>query len=222
MAGKLDITEADRARVRAAVEAAESKTAGEIFTVIAGVSDDYRIVPLLWATLAALLVPLPLLLAGFFSDPWTYPGDDSMAGFSAVFVYLVQLVVFVLLAVVLSLPAIRVHLVPRSLKEDRAHALAVQQFLAHGLHMTEERTGVLIFISLREHYAEIVADAAIAKKVDQAVWDAAMRDLLAEIKAGRLADGLIAAVGHTGAVLAEHFPPRPRDANELSDDLVLI
>jgi putative membrane protein len=49
-----------------------------------------------------------------------------------------------------------------------------------------------------------------------------MANLLAEIRAGRLTEGLIAAVGETGAVLAQHFPPRPRDPNELSDDLVLI
>ncbi len=221
MANRLDISEADRARIREAVKVAESKTSGEIFTVVAGMSDDYRIVPLLWATLAALLVPLPILLIGYFSDPWTYPGDDG-AGWPALWIYLLQLAVFVLLALVLSLPAIRVLVVPRGHKEDRAHALAVEQFLAHGLHMTEARTGVLIFVSLAEHYAEIVADSAIARKVDQAVWDAAMAKLIAEIKDGRLAEGLIAAIGETGAVLAQHFPPRPRDPNELSDDLVVI
>jgi putative membrane protein len=221
MAARQLISESDRERIRAAVEAAETKTSGEIFTVVAGQSDDYRIVPLLWATLAALLAPLPILLVTYFSDPWTYPGDDG-TGWPALSVYLLQLAVFVLLAIVLSLPAVRVHVVPRSYKDDRAHALAVEQFLAHGLHMTEARTGVLIFVSLAERYAEIVADSAIAKKVDQAVWDAAMANLLAEIRAGRLTEGLIAAVGETGAVLAQHFPPRPRDPNELSDDLVLI
>jgi putative membrane protein len=221
MAERHLISDADRERIRAAVEAAESKTAGEIFTVVAGRSDDYRIVPLLWATLAALLVPLPILLVSYFSNPWTYPGDEG-AGWPALWVYLLQLAVFVFLAILLSLPPIRVLVVPRSYKDDRAHALAVDQFLAHGLHMTEARTGVLIFVSIAERYAEIVADSAIAKKVDQAVWDGAMANLLAEIRAGRLTEGLIAAVGETGAVLAEHFPPRPRDPNELSDDLVLI
>jgi putative membrane protein len=112
--------------------------------------------------------------------------------------------------------------VPRSVKDERAHAVAVQQFLAHGLHLTEQRTGVLIFVSLAEHYAEIIADAAIAKKVEQAVWDDAMSALLAEIRKGQLADGLVAAVGRVGVVLADHFAPRRRDENELSDDLVIL
>jgi len=226
MARTAEITTADRARIRDAVEAAEAKTAGEIFAVIAGASDDYRVIPILWATLAALLVPLLLLLAEYLTgwpsgDVWN---ADTMApaGLPAAWVYAAQLAVFILLAIVLSLPRIRPLVVPRSVKDERAHAVAVQQFLAHGLHLTEQRTGVLIFVSLAEHYAEIIADAAIAKKVEQSVWDDAMAALLAEIRKGRLADGLVAAVERVGAVLAEHFPPRKRDENELSDDLVIL
>jgi putative membrane protein len=226
MARRTDLSDEARARIRDAVEAAEAKTSGEIFTVIAGASDDYRVIPILWATLAALLVPLLLLLAEYLTG---WPSDDVWnadttvpAGLPAAWVYAAQLAVFILLAIVLSLPRIRPLVVPRSVKDERAHAVAVQQFLAHGLHLTEQRTGVLIFISLAEHYAEIIADAAIAKKVEQAVWDDAMAALLAETRQGRLADGLVAAVGRVGAVLAEHFPPRRRDANELSDDLVIL
>jgi putative membrane protein len=226
MARRIDISAEDRARIRDAVEAAEAKTAGEIFTVIAGASDDYRLIPVLWATLAALLVPLPILLAEWLAG-WT-SGDvwniDTAAstGLPAAWVYATQLAVFILLAIVLSLPRIRPLVVPRSVKDERAHAVAVQQFLAHGLHLTEQRTGVLIFVSLAERYAEIIADAAIAKKVEQAVWDDAMSALLAEIRRGRLDDGLVAAVERVGVVLAEHFPPRRRDENELSDDLVIL
>jgi putative membrane protein len=226
MARLPDISAADRARIRDAVEAAEAKTAGEIFTVIAGASDDYRLIPILWATLAALLFPLLLLLAEYLigwpsGDVWN--ADTAVpAGLPAAWVYAVQLAVFILLAIVLSLPRIRPLVVPRSVKDERAHAVAGQQFLAHGLHLTEQRTGVLIFISLAEQYAEIIADAAIAKKVEQAVWDDAMSALLAEIRRGRLADGLGGAVERVGAVLAEHFPPRKRDENELSDDLVIL
>ena len=226
MARTADVTPADRARIRDAVEAAEAKTAGEIFTVIAGASDDYRVIPILWATLAALLAPLLILvgewLAGWLSGEVWNADTMAPAGLPAGWVYAAQLAVFILLAIVLSLPRIRPLVVPRSVKDERAHAVAVQQFLAHGLHLTEQRTGVLIFVSLAEHYAEIIADAAIAKKVDQAVWDGAMAALLAEIRAGRLADGLVAAVGRVGVVLAEHFPPRRRDENELSDDLVIL
>jgi putative membrane protein len=201
------LSDADRAKIRDAVALAEGRTAGEIFTVVAAESDDYRFVPLLWATLVALLVPLPLVF---------------LTRLPVLQIYLAQLAVFIVLALALSLPRIRVLIVPRGVKHARAHALAVEQFLAHGLHMTKARTGVLIFVSLAERYAEIVADAGIAEKVEAKVWVEAMDKLLAEVKAGRLAEGLVAAIGHTGDVLAAHFPRKAGDRNELPNDLILL
>jgi putative membrane protein len=187
--------------------AAEATTAGEIFTVVAEESDDYRFIPILWATLAALIVPLPLI----FLTLWP-----------ASLIFAFQLAVFAVLAIVLSLPAVKMAVVPPAVKRAAVRALAGRQFLAHGLTLTEARTGVLIFVSLAERQAEIIADSGIATRVDAAVWDAAMARLLAEVKAGRLADGLIAAVDATGAVLASHFPPRDGDRDELSNDVVVL
>ena len=61
---------------------------------------------------------------------------------------------------------------------------AMRQFFAQGLHKTENRTGVLIFASVAERYAEIVADAGINAKVTPEVWDQAVAALIAGIKAG--------------------------------------
>jgi len=201
------INDQDRARIRDAVAAAEAKTAGEIFVVVAAASDDYRLVPLLWATLAALFVPLPLVFLTLVP---------------ALQIYLGQLGAFVVLSVLLSLPPLHIAVVPPALKRARAHARAVEQFLAHGLHTTEARTGVLIFVSLAERYAEIIADTGIATKVEQKVWDAAIGKLIDETRAGRLAEGLVQAIADAGAVLATHFPPRSGDVDELPNDLVLI
>jgi putative membrane protein len=201
------LSDADRARVRQAVAAAESKTAGEIFTVVTGQSDDYRFIPILWATLAALMVPLPLI---FFTL------------LPASLIFLVQLGSFIVLALAFSHPVVRPWIVPSGVKHGAARALSVQQFLAHGLHTTEQRTGVLIFVSLMERHAEIIADAGISAKVDDAVWQAAMEKLVGEIRAGRLAEGLIAAIESTGAVLARHFPPRTNDRDELPNGLILL
>ena len=62
---------------------------------------------------------------------------------------------------------------------EQAHAEAVRQFCAQGLHKTENRTGVLIFASEAEHYAEMIADAGINAKVKQEVWDDAVAVLIA-------------------------------------------
>jgi putative membrane protein len=201
------LSDQDRARIRDAIAEAEAKTAGEIFVVVAGSSDDYRLVALLWATLAVLFVPLPLIFLTLTP---------------ALHIYLAQLAIFVVVSMLLSLPPLHIAVVPHTLKKARAHARAVEQFLAHGLHTTEARTGVLIFVSLAERYAEIIADTGIAAKVEQSVWDEAIAGLIAETRAGRLGEGLLQAIARAGAVLAAHFPPRPGDVNELPNDLILL
>jgi putative membrane protein len=202
-------SEADRALISAAIRQAEAGTTGEIFCVVAQHSSDYRLVPIAWAAALALAVPLPLI----YATDWP-----------ATVIYVLQLIAFVVAAVGLSRDGIRFHIVPRRMKRDRAHAEAMRQFWAHGLHLTQRRTGVLIFVSTAERYAEIVADAGINEKVTPEVWDRAVKALIAEIRAGRPGDGLVAAIGQCGLVLAEHFPPPAGAANpdELPDKLVEI
>jgi putative membrane protein len=201
------ISQADKQRVADAIRAAEAKTSGEIFCMIAQHASDYRLVPLAWASLIALAVPAPLI----YLTLWP-----------AAAIYLVQLLVFIVVAIALSRPSIRFRLVPRRAKQERAHALAMRQFFAQGLHHTEQRTGVLIFASVAERYAEIVADAGIHAKVTPDVWDKAVAALIEGIKRGEPGDGFIAAVEQCGAVLAEHFPPGALNRDELPNKLVEI
>jgi len=201
------ISEADKTRVAAAIRAAEARTDGEIFCVIARHSSDYRLVPMAWAAAIALLAPLPLV---------------TLTHWPAALIYLCQLAVFVASALALSLPQVRFRIVPRRAKHERAHAEAMRQFFAQGLHKTEHRTGVLIFASTAERYAEIVADAGINDKVAPHVWDEAINALIAEIRAGRPAEGFLAAIEQCGAVLAAHFPPGALKRDELPDKLVEI
>jgi putative membrane protein len=137
-------------------------------------------------------------------------------------IYLIELVVFIALALGLSLPIVRFHIVPRRARHDRAHAQAMRQFFAYGLQQTENRTGVLIFASAAERYAEIVADAGINAKVAPQVWNNAIAALIDGIRQGRPADGFVAAVEQCGAVLAEHFPPGALNRDELPNKLVEI
>jgi putative membrane protein len=201
------ISGSDKTRIADAIRAAEARTAGEIFCVIARHSSDYRLVPIAWAAAIALLAPLPLL----YLTRWP-----------AAVVYLWQLVAFMVTALALSHPKVRFHVVPQRAKHDRAHAEAMRQFLAQGLHKTAHRTGVLIFASTAERYAEIVADAGINEKVAPQVWDKAVNELVAAIKAGRPADGFVAAIAQCGAVLAAHFPPGALQRDQLPDKLLEI
>jgi uncharacterized membrane protein len=86
------ISDVDKARIAEAMRAAEENTAGEIFCVIAHACGDYRLVPIAWAALVALAVPLPLIY---------------LTARPAGIIYLLQLAAFIVVALVLSLPMIR-------------------------------------------------------------------------------------------------------------------
>jgi len=203
------ISDADRARIADAIRAAEARTSGEIFCVLARNAGAYRLVPIAWAAALALVVPLPLI----YATEW-----------EATTIYVIQLTAFALAAVGLSRPSWRFRVVPRRTKRERAHAAAMRQFLAHGMQKTEGRTGVLIFAAEAERHVEIIADGGINAKVTQEVWDAAVAALIAAIKDGRAGDGFVAAIEQCGAVLAQHFPLAPGSVNpdELPDKLVEI
>jgi len=201
------ISDTDKLRVSAAIRAAESGTAGEIFCVIARHSSDYRLVPVAWAGVAALFAPLPFLYLTVWSAP---------------VIYLLQIIAFLVSTFVLSHPALRFKIVPPRAKRDRAHAEAMRQFHVQGIDKTENRTGVLIFASTAERYVEIVADAGINDRVSDAIWDEVVLALVSAVKEGNPGDGFIAAIERCGAILAEHFPPGALKRDELPDKLLQI
>lgn len=207
------ISHSDHERIVTAVRNAESKTSGEIYCVLARTSDDYFFPAALMVSLGLVLISAVLTFILFH---YWFVIDLRFFALSQLAALLTAL------AVLWFVPALRIHLVPRRLCYRRAHANAASQFLAHNIHATAERTGVLIFVSLAEHYAEIRADSGINAHVGQDRWDAIVSDLIDAARQGRIADGFIAAAEQAGTLLAGHFPPRPDNQNELDDRLVEI
>jgi putative membrane protein len=111
-------------------------------------------------------------------------------------------------------------LIPSAVRGRRVRRRAVQFFKASAEKRTVARVGVLLYLSLAEHRAEIVADEAIVAKVKDEVWGEAMDDLVDRVRAGDPAGGMAAAVTRIGAVLGEHFPKTSEDPNELPDRLI--
>lgn len=221
------LDDAGRKLVAEAVTAAESGTSGEIVTVLTDRSDGYTDVALLWAAGAAFTamsvfaaIPLPFLEAwdamfGGWGHQWTTGELASM-------VIALGLVKFLAVLLVQQWEPLKFVLIPGPTKTIRVHYQAVRQFKVGAERRTTGRTGVLIYLSMREHRAEIVADESIATKVPAEVWGEAMGDMLAEIRNGRIAEGLAAGIRDVGFVLAEHFPPGEDDQNELPDRLIEV
>ena len=141
------IPESDKQRVADAIRAAEAKTMGEIYCVVAQHASRYPLAPFAWAAAFALTIPLWLIL---FTDA------------SAGRIYVVQLAGFVVALALFSLPRLRYHLVPRAIQHARTHLTAMRQFAAQGLHTSPDRTGVLIFAAQAERYATVIADEGVS------------------------------------------------------------
>jgi len=225
------VPDTDR-RVGDAIAAAETKTSGEIFCVLARRVSPWRDVSLAWAASAALILPLGLIPFGFdpawlpgFGDGWQaahVAAQDVAVGVAIGAYAMIQAMIFLVVFLLTSIPAVRRMATPRALRRDRVRQAALHQFLAHGLHVTEARTGVLIFAAMAERQVEVIADEGIHARVDDTVWADAVEAMLAGLRAGDPVAGFENAVALCGDVLAAHFPPGAENRNEVADKLVRI
>src|SRR4051794_4965114 len=219
------LTDAERERVSAAIAAAEAKSNGEIVAVATPISDAYHDVALHWA-----LVPLFAVLAWAAWRPtalvWWY--DFLFGGWSpdpTLSQLLTLLMVFGALKftvalLILKWMPLRLALTPAATKHRRVRRRAIAIFKAAAERRTVGRTGILVYLSMAERRAEIVADEAILKVTTDETWGEAMSALLVEVKEGRPADGIVAAIERVGTVLAEKFPRTAEDTNEIPDKLI--
>lgn len=221
------LTDADRDRIGKAVSDAELLSAGEIVTILTERSDGYTDVALSWSAAVALLALAMLAIAPDFylglydrlladwGHEWTPHAILTLAAFVAA-------IKFGAMMLLQLWQPLRFWLVPGPIKTMRVHDRAVRAFRIGTERRTSGRTGILIYLSMRERRAEIVADEAISSKVDPHVWGDAMNAMLAELRQGRVADGMVAAIGKVGAILQTHVPRTPDDINELPDRLIEV
>lgn len=204
------ISEEGARRIEAAVRAAEQRTSGEIVPVLVRRSASTGLVPLVMGLLFMLLtVGLQLSLT---------PSDAKEAAWIWMLV--------ILLAAALGwglgkVPRIQRWILPRFEQEDAAKKRALLEFYLAGLNKTAGGTGVLLFVSLDEHQAVVLADQGIAQYCQPEVFEEVMRDLVQGAKQNDLAAGFERAIQRSCDILAPYFPRLKHDDNELSDHLII-
>lgn len=219
------ISEADHALVTAAVAEAEHRTSGEIVTIVTDLSDHYEDIALAWASGIAFVA-----LAAYAIFPDFYIGLLNMAtgGWNHEYTppeYVALLLTAVALKwvgswLILKWMPLRLALTPKGIKLARVRNRAISLFKVGTEAKTVGRTGVLLYLSMKEHRAEIVADDSIASKVAPEIWGDAMVALIDQVRAGQPGKGMADAVAQMGIVLAEHFPKGTDNPNELPDRLI--
>ena len=221
----MQLTEADRDKVGKAIAAAEANSAGEIVAVTTPISDPYHDVALHWA-----LVPLFAVLAWAAWRPsaliWWYDflfggwsPDPTLSQLLTLLMFFAALKFTVALLILKWMP-LRLALTPGATKHRRVRRRAIAVFKAAAERRTVGRTGILIYLSMAERRAEIVADEAILKVTDDHTWGEAMTALITDVREGRPAEGICAAIERVGVVLSEHFPRSQADTNEIPDKLI--
>jgi putative membrane protein len=201
------LSEYEQRQVAEAIATVERHTDAELVTVLARRADDYAYIPLLWASLLALLVPgMVHYLGGWLSV-------DSLL--------IAQWLTFIALSLLFRIPRLTTRLIPRAVRHWRASNLARRQFLEQNLHHTVGATGVLIFVSEAERYVEILVDEGISRHLDNHVWDDIVQRFTEQVRQGQTLQGFIGCIEACGRLLSQHVP-LTHERNELPNRLVVL
>jgi putative membrane protein len=217
---KFKLKDSDRQKIAAAVKKAESRTSGEIVTSFIQQSYDYAVYELVFAIVVSFLYFIFMLF--FISEIelwlqsrfWNYSSAHLIAFYG--FTIFIWGTVLYFLANIAFLDRL---IVPRKVMKRKVHERALLHFLDSGIAETRDRTGILIFISLMEHRVELLADRGINEKIDPNQWQEIVDKIVSGVKSGSFTDSLIQAVEDCGKLLAEYFPIKEDDTNELSNEI---
>lgn len=205
-------TQVDLDAIRAAVGEAEKRTSGEIVPYVVDQSDEYLSATWKGAALGAILAPLVALAIHRWSSIWGIPIDWWIAlpaPVGGALGYLLSL-----------LPSVRRWMVGDEVLEARTRRRAAVAFLDQEVFRTDNRTGILLFVSLFERRVVLLADSGIHQKVEQGQWEEITNRLAGEIRKGRTGPAMVEAIRACGELLELHkVEILPEDRDELSNEL---
>ncbi len=198
----------EKERIAAAVREVEKKTSGEVAVMVVDASDSYPEGQLLAGGVLGGL--LALGISDFFlaADLWLFValalGLTALCGWLSAY-----------------LPAVHRLFIPAARLEQQVAEQALIDFYQKGLYKTRDSTGVLFFISLFERRVQVLADKGIYEKISQSTLQEHADRVAQGIKNGQAAAALCREINRVGVILAQHFPVRPDDTNELSDGVIV-
>jgi putative membrane protein len=218
---RFTLTAAERNAVTAAVKAAEATTDGEIVTIVTRSSDAYHDVALHYALAAMLAVTAAGAIRPDWLTPFDHGWEHEPSLSTMLFALLIaQTIAFLFARLLLAWRPLRLALTPRATRSRRVRRRALACFRVGTERRTAGHEGVLLYLSLDERRAEIIADAAVHGHVAPESWGEVMAALVDAIRADRTAAGLVAAVSAIGAILAGVLPKTTNNRNELPDRVI--
>lgn len=200
------LSEVENKQIEAAIKKAEATTSGEIVFVAAPASAHYA-----QATLQGALIGMAIVTAISLALPFSHTPTTLLW---------TEFISFAIFYTLLPYIPWRRWIISSREMDARVHDAAFMQFYSSGLYKTRESNGIEIYLSLFERRVVVIGDKGIHDKMGSQHWDS-VRDLIIRgIKDGNVCSGICAAIESCGRALAEHFPHRPDDINELPDQVI--
>lgn len=200
-------TEAEQLRIKAAVQACEARTSGEVVPVIVDAAYDYPKAEIIGG--GSFAIGLALIVTWFYTSAshWVFP---------AIFLALY----FPCLLLFRTLPSLKRLLISPVEIDAEVREKALVTFVEHGIYRTKGGSGILILVSLFEHRVFVLADEGINARVPLHTWDEIVAIVTKGIAEKRACDALCLAIGRCGDLLAQEFPRLSDDSNELPDLII--
>ncbi|MHB8880860.1 MAG: TPM domain-containing protein [Thermodesulfovibrionales bacterium] len=200
-------TEEEKKRISATTHQVELLTSGEVAVMVVDRSDIYRDAEIIGGIVFGSIAAFALTEIFFSALIWYYIPLSIL--FFFLFKKLSGLV-----------PELKVPFITAGRKNEAVAQRALRGFYEKGLCKTRDNTGVLFFISLFEHKVWVLADKGIYLKIQQETLNRLALTVTQGIKEGHACDTLCQSITEAGQILAEHFPVRHDDTNELSNEVI--
>jgi uncharacterized membrane protein len=97
--------------------------------------------------------------------------------------------------------------------------MALEVFQDLNIRKNEVSTGVLIYISVKDHQLVVLGDKGINDVVPKGFWESIRDEILSEFKQNEYKTGLIKGIHKAVEQLKQHFPCECDDVNELDNDI---
>jgi putative membrane protein len=188
-------TPAEHERIDAAMNAIKRDTSADLYVVVTRVSDRYPLYPIIWASIGAITLGALISLIR--------PETASRI------VIEFQLCFLIVMTLLLDWLPLRLPIVPERFKHAHAWQLAHREFNAHTIANPNQPHRILLFVSLGERYVEIIADHETHALAPAGTWNKIVDEFLTTVKAGHVAQGVLAAIAACGAILKTHHPAHP-------------
>lgn len=104
-------------------------------------------------------------------------------------------------------------------KRHDAMEAARARFLALGMHQTRDRNAVLIYLVPHTHQFALLGDVGVHERCGETFWKEITSRMIPLLKSGLHTQAVEHAVKEVGRALAEHFPRRPGDSNQLPNEV---